>query len=220
MVSPSKPITVLLADPNDAVRARLRSLLSRDERFRVVGEAASDAPAVAAQLQPDLIITDPAQGGQLDLELIDELRQAAPHSPLAVLTRHFDLPSLTAAVQRGIHGYFLHTFAAQHEALLDTLVPIARWWVASTGPTVARAVQSATRPSLQPPAPDRPAARLTAREREVLMLHLQGMNDKAIAERLRIDRSTVEYRIEEASRRVGATDRIQLGWLLHARGLL
>lgn len=220
MAVPSKPITVLLADPSGAVRARLRTLVSRDECFCVVGEAASAAPAAAAHLQPDLILTDPARGGQLDLQLIDEFRRVAPHSPIAILTSDFDLLSFTAAVQKGVHGYFLHTFAAQHEALLDTLVPIARWRVAGSGPTVARAVQSSTRTSLQFPAPDRPAAALTAREREILALASQGLEDREVAQRLHLELRTVEYHFAQARERLGAATRFHLACLVKDLGFL
>jgi two-component system nitrate/nitrite response regulator NarL len=220
MLPALKPITVLIAIPNEITRAGLRWFFNKDQRFRLLAATGSEGAALAHKLQPDLIVADPARAGQLNVAIIDELRQAAPDAAIVILTSHFDLGSFTAAVHGGVLGYFLPAFAADGEALLDTLVPVGRWGIASSDPAVARIIQLAFGTAVQLLDPQGSGTILTARQQEVPRLHLRNMSDKAIAERLHIDRSTVEDHIEQASHKVGVNDRIYLGWLLRDRQLL
>jgi DNA-binding NarL/FixJ family response regulator len=78
MVPASEPITVLIAIPNEMIRAGLRWFFDKDQRFRLLAATGSEAATLAHKLRPDLIVADPAQAGQLNVAIIDELRQAAP----------------------------------------------------------------------------------------------------------------------------------------------
>lgn len=215
----TKPVTVLLADPNDLTRPGLESLLSNDARFRVVGEASAEPEGAARQLQPDLIVVDPARGSALDLQVVDALHNAAPSAPVVILTSAFLLQPIMSAIQKHVYGYFRKEFALSGERFLEALVPIARSHVASVDPLIAELFQSSMGTTIQFHEAGESGGELTPREREVLLLALQEATDKAIAARLQVKPSTVEYHVDQARQKLGALNRLHLGWLLHERGL-
>jgi DNA-binding NarL/FixJ family response regulator len=54
------PITVLLADDTDAIRAAISRILAPDPGIQVIGEAANFTEAIrmAAELKPDVVVVD------------------------------------------------------------------------------------------------------------------------------------------------------------------
>ena len=88
MTLPAEPIRVLLADDTATVRLVLRRTLESSKAFEVVGEAVDGAEAVAmaASLQPDMVLLDlsmPVLGG---LEAIPRIRRCAPGARVVVLS--------------------------------------------------------------------------------------------------------------------------------------
>lgn len=220
MATAPKPITVLLSGPSNLMRSALRGLFSRDKRFRFVEGPSSEPPAIAHEWRPDLIVLGPGRGRDPDLHGIDALHDAAPASPVAVVATGFEPQSFMAAAQKGIYGYFLSDFADDGRALLDTLVPIARWHVASVDPITASRFQAAAGTAIRAHNLGEPAGEPTEREREVLRLAAQGLNDQQIADRLNLQLRTVEHHFAEARERLGATTRFHLACLAKDFGLL
>jgi len=98
---------VLLADDHAILRSGLRLLLTTQNEFDVVGEAASgtETLTLAEQLQPDLILLDlnmPALGG---LDALPALRKLVPSARILILTMHDDPQYLRQALKNGASGY-------------------------------------------------------------------------------------------------------------------
>lgn len=218
MVVTHQPITVLLADPSDVSRFGLRTLLQGDRRFTVIGDAPTDVVGAAQRLHPELIVVDPAVRGEVDLHLIDELHRLSRESRLLILTTAFEPHAFLAAMLKRVHGYFLKDSGGQGALLLETLSLVDRFGVVVVDVAIAEHFWAL--PGI-PIAVHVPVPTiLTTREAEVLALATQGNTDKEIADRLRLTVRTVEYHLEQACQRLGASNRVQLGWLLHERGLL
>ena len=88
MTRPPEPIRVLIADDTATVRLVLRRTLESSKAFHVVGEAVDGARAVAmaASLQPDIVLLDlsmPVLGG---MEAIPRIRRCAPSARVVVLS--------------------------------------------------------------------------------------------------------------------------------------
>lgn len=219
MVTSISPISVLLGDPSDVSRFGLRGLLQGDRRFTVVGDVPVDVVGAAQRLQPDLILLDPAGGrGDLDLRIIDELHRLCPTSRIVVLTAVFEPHSFMAAMLRRVHGYFLKDSSGQGALLIEILALIARFGVVVVDAPIAAHFWAYPGVPIAVRVPG--AAILTAREVQVLTLAIHGETDKEISGRLHLRPSTVEYHLEQTRQKLGAANRIQLGWLLHERGLL
>jgi DNA-binding NarL/FixJ family response regulator len=214
----AQPVTVLIADPNALSRSGLHTLLDHDPHFKLVAETATHVETVAQRSHPDLIIVDPATRGTIDQNLIAGLRRAAPSSRIAVLTNVFEPHSFMATMLQGVHVYLLKESISQNELMQGAFTLIARFGVVVTDAPIAERFWSYAGAPITVHLPH-PTV-LTGREAEVLSLAIEGLTDKEIAERLTIASRTVDFHIRAAAGKLGGSNRLQLGWLLHERGAL
>jgi two-component system response regulator DesR len=107
-----KSITVLLVDDMPAVRDALDILLSLEPDLTVVGDAAdgAGAVAVAAVLQPDVVVMDYEMPGMNGIEATRALRLAGVEAGVVMLSIHDDAALKRAAADAGVRS-----FVAKHE---------------------------------------------------------------------------------------------------------
>src|SRR2546429_42812 len=89
----SQSLKVLLVDDHPFVREGIRSFLSDQPGFVVVGEASSgeEALELAAQQKPDFILLDinlPGLRSRSGIEIVGSLRKLLPASKILILTVH------------------------------------------------------------------------------------------------------------------------------------
>src|SRR5829696_7089297 len=101
----SPPIRVLIADDHAVVREGIRHVLSADEGFDVVGEAANGADAVtlAAELLPDVVVLDLSMPELSGLEAAPKLNAAG--AVVLVLSIHDHEEYVLQSVRAGAQGY-------------------------------------------------------------------------------------------------------------------
>jgi DNA-binding NarL/FixJ family response regulator len=82
------PYRVIVADDEVGIRELLRTLLSLEPDFEVVGQAGDGVEAVelVIALQPDLVVIDIAMPVMDGLEAISRIRQVSPATRVAVLS--------------------------------------------------------------------------------------------------------------------------------------
>ncbi|WP_162254082.1 response regulator [Nocardioides sp. Soil774] len=101
------PVTVLVADDDAAFREALVDVLSADERFTVVGTAASGAevPPMCARLRPDLVLVDVRMSGG-GVDLARALRAQEGRRPLVVaVSAQTGVTTVAAMLSAGARGY-------------------------------------------------------------------------------------------------------------------
>src|SRR5438477_9083091 len=84
----SNPITIVIADDHQVVRAGLRLLLEAEAGFQVVAEA-GDVSATERRVtayHPQVLILDLNMPGEPSLPAIPRIREAAPDTQIVVLT--------------------------------------------------------------------------------------------------------------------------------------
>lgn len=199
-------IRVLVADDHPAVRAGVRVLLELAENVEVVGEAGTSERAVqlAGELTPDVIIMDlriPEVGG---IEATRALVQATPGVAVLILTMVQDDDAVFAALRAGARGYLLKG-AGQDELTRAVTAVASGEFIAS--PAVAKQISR----FLAGSGPDSSASiafpLLTAREREVLNLMAEGLNNASIARRLVLSPKTVRNHISAIFSKLQITER-------------
>ncbi|MBK7612039.1 MAG: response regulator transcription factor [Actinomycetales bacterium] len=197
--APSRPITVVLVDDHRLVRAGLRGIIDAAADLIVVGEAAdgSEALAVVRAAQPDVVLMDLSMPGVDGIEGTARLRDAGESARVVVLTSFVEHDRVTAALAAGAVGYLLKDSDPR-----DVLEAI-RSAAAGHAPLDAR-VARALLPSSKPADP---AAALSGREREVLLLVAQGMANKQVARQLGISERTVKAHLGNVFRHIGVADR-------------
>ena len=199
-------IRVLVADDHPVFRFGLKALLANAPEMEVVGEArdGEEALALAARLQPDVIIMDLNMPGVHGLEATRRILQISPHIGILVITM-FDDDSIFAAMRAGARGYLLK--GAEPEETLRAIRAVASG-EAIFSPTIARRVIDFFS-RRQPNTPALIFPELTEREREVLALIGRGLNNNAIAERLALSPKTVRNHVSNIFSKLQVADRAQ-----------
>ncbi|MFE2147160.1 response regulator [Streptomyces sp. NPDC059456] len=183
-------LRVILAEDSVLLRAGLTELLTLGGHrvLAAVGDAPSLLEAVAAE-RPDVVVTDVRMPPGLrdeGLRAALELRSRDASLPVLVLSQYVATAYATRLFTDGPAaglGYLLKDRVGEVTEFLDALERV------HGGQTVID--PDVVRVLLAPAAADRPLARLTPREREVLALMAQGLNNQAVAARLFITEASV-----------------------------
>jgi DNA-binding NarL/FixJ family response regulator len=195
------PIRVLLVDDHAVVREGLRTFLQLQPDIEVVGEAdgGETALAVAARVDPDVVLMDLLMPDGDGIAAIRGLRAAQPRARVLVLSSYIDDAQVFSAIQAGAGGYQLKDI--QPEALADAIREVHAGRPALHAEAQARLMHRAA----DPPA----GSRLTPRERDVLKLLAEGFPNKEIGRRLFVSEKTVKTHVSSILQKLGVQDRTQ-----------
>ncbi len=215
----SSPVRVLLADDHVVLRSGLRLLLTSQNEFEVVGEAASgiETLSLAEQLQPNLILLDlsmPALGG---LDALPTLRKLVPSTRILILTMHDDPQYLRQALKHGASGYVLKK-AADAE-LLSAMRSVLRGEV-YVHPSMTRILLEDMLPEGQSTNKDDSWESLSDREQAVLKMVALGHTSAEIAEQLNLSIKTVETYRARGMEKLGMRTRAALVKFALQEGLI
>jgi DNA-binding NarL/FixJ family response regulator len=206
-------VRVLLADDHPVVRTGLRALIDAQPGLAVVGEAADGpaAVALAAELDPDVVVVDVSLPGLGGAQVTARLREVRPDRRVLALTVHEDPGYTRLLLDAGARGYALKRSA------VGELVRAIRV-VAAGGTYLDPAVAGAVVGDRVHPTPEE--AELSERETEVVRGIALGYSNKEIAVRLGVSVKTVETYKTRALEKLHARSRVDLvryaagkGWL-------
>ena len=101
--------TIVLADDHQVVRVGLRTILSDEADFVVVGEAKDglEAAEMVERLRPDVLVVDLMMPGLNGLEVVEQAVQRSPETRIIVLSIHANEAYVLQALQKGAFGYVL-----------------------------------------------------------------------------------------------------------------
>jgi DNA-binding NarL/FixJ family response regulator len=195
------PIRVLLADDHMVVREGLRLLLDAQPDITVLGEAADGRAAVRAAMEscPDVIVMDIAMSGLNGIDATRQARAACPGIQVIVLSMHSNEEYVVRAFQAGALGYVVKEAAA---ADLVQAVRAAYNGQRYLSPKIAKFDQRADQKAGQPS----PLGLLSAREREVLQLLVEGKSSVQIAGVMGLSPKTVETYRSRLMHKLGIDD--------------
>src|SRR5687768_6949322 len=160
-----------------------------DEGIQVVGGAATgeDGVALVRHAKPDVVLMDMHLGDLSGVEATRRIRQVAPDTHVIVLTVSTESDDVLEALVAGAAGYL--TKGATMVEIVDAIVAVAGGR-SPLSPEVAGHVLGRLREYARhdpPPGTEGPA--LSGRELEVLRLVGEGLDNMAIAARLKIGRA-------------------------------
>ncbi len=204
------PVRVVVADDQDIVRDGLVTVLSLIDGIEVVGAARNGQEALdlVAAHRPAVVLMDlrmPVLDGAAATAL---LRRDHPEVAVLVLTTFDDDASIAAALAAGARGYL--TKDASRTDIALAIRTVARGQSTFTATVADRLLnglgQARSGASASPTAE---LSGLTVREREVLGLIGQGLNNTEIAERLFVSTATVKTHINNLFAKLDLRDRAQ-----------
>ncbi|MFN2285842.1 MAG: response regulator [Anaerolineae bacterium] len=197
-------IRVMIVDDHDMVRTGLSVFLEAFDDLELVGDAKDGETAVelCRTLQPDVILMDLVMPGMSGVAAIQAIRQTHPKVQIIALTSFTEQHLIREALQTGAVGYLLKNVS------IDELADAIR--AAHAGrPTLTPEVLQVLVDTSAPPTPPMPESALTPREIEVLELIVAGLNNKEIAERLIVSRSTIKTHVSNILSKLGTSNRAE-----------
>ena len=202
MTSASPRIRVLVVDDHAMVRRGLATFLKVFDDLELAGEAASGQAAIqlCAQVQPDVVLMDMAMPDMDGATATRHIRSQSESTQVIALTSFKEEILVQSALQAGAIGYLLKDVSA--EQLADA-IRAAHAGRATLSPEAAQALVHAA--SQAPP----PGLDLTERERAVLALMVEGLNNTQIAAKLTVSPSTVKSHVSNILTKLGAASRTE-----------
>jgi DNA-binding NarL/FixJ family response regulator len=199
---------ILVVDDHKLFREGLIALLNAAPETTVAGEAGTGAEAVAQAkaLEPDIVLMDIQMPDMNGIEATRRILAEQSAVGVIMLTMLEDDDSLFAAMCAGARGYILK--GADKEEVLRTVTAVAEGQ-ALFGPAIAGRLTAFFQKGGQMETAVVPFPELTGREREVLTLIAQGLNNHDIAARLHISGKTVSNHISNIFNKLRVADRAQ-----------
>ena len=216
-----KKIRLMLVDDHQVVRVGLKTFLQTQEDFDVVAEASDGEEAVsrALEMHPDVILMDITMPGVDGLEATRRLRVLCPKCLILALTVHDDKQYFMQMLAAGASGYItkqaagddliaaIHTIYAGNVFLQPAL---ARWLLEDYQ---RLASQSATQPSVLTEGNEANVIGLdvlSLRERQVLELVANGLNNQQIGQQLALSPKTIARHRERIMHKLNMHSRTEL----------
>jgi DNA-binding NarL/FixJ family response regulator len=186
-----KRIRLLLVDDHPVVLDGIKSRLSAQDNFEVVGDAANGQEAVrkARQLLPDIVLMDISMPNMNGLEAISLLRKHVPQAKILVLTMHDNREYIAQTIRLGARGYILKDTSP---AELIRAIQLIHSGEVFFSPAVSRVMLDELAGGRKDELERAGPADLSTREREVLVLIADGRSNKEIAVQLGVGVRTVE----------------------------
>jgi DNA-binding NarL/FixJ family response regulator len=209
MTPPRARIRVLLVEDHQLVAEGLTALLEEYPDLHVLGWAPTIAAAleIAGREQVDVGLIDFRLPDGVGADAAIGILERQPETAIVFLSADDSADAVTAAVEAGAAGYLLKSAPSEEVARAirraaegETLIP-------------ARLLADllARRRVLQRERAERAwvIESLTPREREILSLMTEGLDNRALAERLHIEYSTVRSHVRKVLQKLGVRSKLE-----------
>lgn len=199
-------IKVVIADDIQILRQGLKAILEQDKDIEVTGLAADGREAwqLSRKLKPDVVLMDmrmPVYDGSYG---ITKLKEDCPDIKVLVLTTFDDRETVDAAVRSGADGYILKEM--EDDKVIQSVKAVCAGMRVFGG-----SVFDGMRGQMAAPGPKTDqAGNLTLRERDIMRLVAQGMDNREIAAELFLAEGTVRNNISRLLEKLKLKDRTQL----------
>jgi len=185
-----KQITILLAEDHLLVRQGLRTLVTEERDFLVVGEAQTGREAVrlTAQLRPAVVVMDISMPLLNGLEATRQILKALPKTKVIILSAHCDDNCVEQVMGYGASGYLIKQTSFQDLAIAVREVYNGKTFFSTP---IAKRLSKNQETYLDRDGKLKKKVSLSLRELGVLQLVVEGKCNKQIADELGITLKTV-----------------------------
>lgn len=209
------PIRVLLADDHTVVRAGLRNALEVLPDLEIAGEVGNgrDLMEMLPRINPDLLVLDASMPDFEPISAVQQIKAERPHLKILIVSAYNEETYVVGLLKAGVDGYHMKDQPLADLQLAAQRILNGERWI--SGVLVDRLINR--RPMLASP----PTPWLTRRQRELLRLLSQGIDNRNIALALDLSVKTVENHLTALYRVLGVDSRMKaLNYALHHPELL
>ena len=198
----SKPIRVAVIDDHSKIHLAIAAVIDVCEDMELVGHGSNghEALQICAEFQPDILLMDVIMPGMNGIEASVEIHKQYPQVKILALSSFQDEEGVRAMIQAGAVGYILKTSS------VDDLTHTIRTAYGGNSVFSPEITQTLLRSSQKESIHD---FGLTPREREILKLLVDGLNNAEIAAALTISLSTAKFHVSSIFSKLGVTNRVE-----------
>jgi two-component system, NarL family, response regulator LiaR len=193
---------IAIVDDHAMVRSGLAAFLSVADDLELVGEAENGQQALrlCAEERPDVVLMDLVMPGMDGVQATRAIRERFPDIRVIALTSFPEDRLVQDVLEAGALSYLLKNVGADE---LARAIRAAREGRSTLAPEAAQVlIHRATHQPL-------PGHDLSPREREVLVLMVQGLSNPDIADRLVVGRSTIKFHVSSILGKLGVQSRTE-----------
>lgn len=194
---------IMIVDDHPIFRAGLANLISRDQRYEVVAEAAgaTEAMGLLKKEAVQLVIVDLTLAEGSGLQLIKRIHSYQPSIKILVASMHDDMVYAERVLRAGAHGYINKEQAASK--VINAIEDVLRGSIYLHSDVASHIVQRRTHSADR--RPERPEEILSDRELEVFTLLGKGFSSKEIADQLCLSPKTVDSHRDHIKKKLGVS---------------
>ncbi len=209
----NKAIRVLVVDDHMVVRKGLRHVIAFFPGIVVVAEADSGEEAVALcrQLQPDVVLMDVKMDGMGGIAATQAIRQCCPQARVIAISTFQDTEQVRQILHAQANGYLLKNTSAED---MEQAIHAVHAGKTVLSPAIAKALEA------EKSAASHTDAKLSAQQRKVLNLLVQGFSNTEIAGKLHISQPTARYHVSAILLKLGVATRVEAAAQAIKQGLL
>jgi DNA-binding NarL/FixJ family response regulator len=205
-------MTVLIVDDHALFRSGLSLVLATEFPAIEIFEAGSIHDAIhAAVLSPSVILLDIALNGLNGLDGIALLKRQWPAAKIIMLSSDTSLTTAQLALQLGAVAFV--TKAETAKKIISVINAVVM-------PVCENSEITLSAPAANKTDADLNAARLTARQYEVLDLVAKGLSNKVIAKKLGCTENTVRGHVQAILAFFNVTSRTEAAYAAKVRGII
>ncbi|MDD3839297.1 MAG: response regulator transcription factor [Clostridia bacterium] len=200
-------IRVLIADDHSLMRKGLKQILELEKDIKVIGQAVDGKEAVdmCIKCQPDVVLMDINMPVLNGIQAVKKIRESGSESKIIMLTIHENREYLLKTIKVGAEGYILKDAEVDH--LIEAIRNVYRGETYIQPNLTTYLIKEFSKSNRRTTEKDE--CNLTRREREVLELIAEGMNNREIADELFISEKTVKNHVSNIFRKIDVNDRTQ-----------
>lgn len=183
----NNPITVVIADDHEIVRAGIKRLFLVEKSIKIVDEASNgkDAIQLVTYHKPHVALLDILMPVMTGIEAVPLIKKHSPDTMVVMLTAFEDSAHLEKAINAGADGYLSKDIGAKD--LIDAVEKVVLGERVFSK-SIINIMQKKYSIENNQPTP----ISITKREQEILNLVADGLTSSDIAEKLSLSIRTVE----------------------------
>ena len=211
-------VEILIADDHAMIRQGVRSLLSRNSQWNVVGESVNGREAIQHfhELRPDLKILDISMPEVNGMDVAKHILTGDSEAKIIILSMYNDDDYISKCLEHGVRGYVVKSETGdQLEEAVQTVLRGDCYFSSEVQKSILKHYSSSSKKKTTDS-----EIRLTAREIEIVQLISEGLTNQEMADRLFISARTVETHRANLMKKVGVKNAIELVKKVDQLGLI